>query len=237
MRADALANGFYAPSSTVFGYEVVLKTDGTFDLYRVTSLVPSPHPLCTIQNPTGYQVGWGTWSIQNKTFLSTNSLPANGIIFLEDDVWVRGQINNSRVTIASARFPDNPSTRSNIIINSNLLYTNLRGPDVIALIAQNNIIVGLMSEDILRLDGALVAQNGRVGRYYYNSYCGPTYRRNTITTYGMIGSSRRYGFAYTDGTGYQIRNLNYDSNLLYGPPPSFPLTSDSYQTLSWDNIK
>jgi hypothetical protein len=50
----------------------------------------------------------------------------------------------------------------------------------------------------------------------------------------MIATNQRYGFAYTDGTGYLIRNLNYDGSLLYGPPPSFPLTSDQYVTLTWE---
>ena len=38
----------------------------------------------------------------------------------------------------------------------------------------------------------------------------------------------QYGFAYTGGTGYQIRNLNYDANLLYSPPPYFPLSGSQY---------
>ena len=58
--------------------------------------------------------------------------------------------------------------------------------------------------------------------------------RQTITSYGMIATNQRYGFAYTDGNGYQTRNLIYNASLLYGPPPSFPLTSDQYVTLSWE---
>ncbi len=52
----------------------------------------------------------------------------------------------------------------------------------------------------------------------------------------MIVTNQRYGFAYTGetDTGYQIRQLNYDGNLLYGPPPSFPLTSDQYTIISWE---
>ncbi|MDQ5893346.1 MAG: hypothetical protein QG640_358, partial [Patescibacteria group bacterium] len=34
-----------------------------------------------------------------------------------------------------------------------------------------------------------------------------------------------------------IRNIIYDGNLLYAPPPSFPLTSDQYTTLSWEEIR
>jgi hypothetical protein len=54
--------------------------------------------------------------------------------------------------------------------------------------------------------------------------------------YGMIGTNQRYGYAYTDGSGYQNRDITYDANLLYGPPPSFPLTSDQYEILSWEEL-
>jgi hypothetical protein len=53
----------------------------------------------------------------------------------------------------------------------------------------------------------------------------------------MIGSNQRYGFAYTNNTGYDLRTIVYDANLLYGPPPSFPLTSDRYSTVSWDELE
>jgi len=239
MRADSLINGFHASSSGVLGYDVVFITNKTFNLFKVTSLV-SPSSTCP---SVSSQPDWGSWSIKNETLLGNYPMPNNGLIFLEDNVWVSGQINGSRVTVASARFPDNPTTRSSITVNHNLLYTNYDGTDVISLIAQNNINIGMVSDNIIRIDAALMAQNGRVGRYYYqppdyfSNRCSPYHTRNTITTFGMIGSSQRYGFAYTDSTGYQTRNLNYDSNLMYGPPPSFPLTTDSYQTISWDEAK
>jgi hypothetical protein len=53
----------------------------------------------------------------------------------------------------------------------------------------------------------------------------------------MIATDFRYGFAYTDNTGYDNRNLNYDGNLLYSPPPSFPLASTQYQTVSWKQLQ
>ena len=53
----------------------------------------------------------------------------------------------------------------------------------------------------------------------------------------MIASHDRYGFAYTDDTGYVTRNITYDATMLYAPPPSFPLTSDQYQILSWQELK
>lgn len=232
MKATAQASGGrYFSSSGAQGYRIVLKTNDTFDLYRVNSLVSTPN------NCAYSQTDWGTWSIQNQTFLANYTFPTNGIIFADDHLWVEGQINGARLTIAAGRFPDSPTTRRSITVNSNLLYTNYDGADVIALIAQGNINTGLSSTNTLRIDAALVAQNGRVGRFYYSSNCGTGYTRSTITLYGMIATNLRYGFAYTDGTGYSTRNIIYDSNLLYGPPPSFPLTSSQYSTISWDEVR
>lgn len=239
IKDNASSSGLYYASSTALGYHVVLKTNNSFDLYRVTALVPSPNSNCTnSQNQSSNQGGWGLWSIQAETKLATSTpLPANGLMFLEDDIWVDGTINGSRVTIASGRFPTNSATYSSITVNNNLLYTSVSGADVISLIAQKNINVGFVSSDTIRIDGALVAQNGRAGRYYYNSNCGTGYIRSAFTSYGMLASNLRYGFAYSNGTGYGTRNLVYDSNLIYGPPPSFPITTDQYSLISWEELK
>lgn len=234
MKTQAQANNRYYAASGAQGYRIVLKTTDRFDLYRVTSLHAAPNNCNNSQN----QTGWGTWSINNQTLISSNvTFPANGIIFVEDNLWVEGQINTARLTIAAGRFPDSPSTRKDITINNNLSYTNYDGQDAIALVAQGNITTGLHSASNLRVDAALIAQNGRVGRFYYSSNCGANYVRSAITLFGMIGTNLRYGYAYTDNTGYLVRNIIYDSNLLYSPPPSFPLTSDQYVTLSWEEVQ
>lgn len=238
MKDDATTNGFYRPSAGAQGYHIVLKTDDTFDLYRATNIVNAPSGCTNSLN----QTGWGTWSIQNEQLIGTYPFPANGIIFLEDDVYVDGQINGGRLTIVAAFLPDNANQRKNIIVNHDLLYTNYDGSDTLGLIAQGNIHVGLVSDDDLRIDAALIAQNGRIGRYYYrppsggSQRCSPYHVRTLITLWGMLASNQRYGFAYTDGTGYATRNLTYDGSLLFAPPPNFPLTSDQYVTLSWDEI-
>ena len=236
IKADAQSDGKYISSSGKQGYKIVFKTDDTFDVYKVNNLISPPSGCSSSQS------GWGTWTIKtsgsgNTTFVGNYPMPVNGLIFVEDNVWVEGQINIARVTLAAGRFPDNPSTRPNIIVNNNLLYTNYDGQDVIALIAQGNFNAGLSSANVLRVDAALVAQNGRTGRHYYSSNCGTGYLRSSITLYGMIASNIRYGFAYTDGTGYATRDIIYDANLLYGPPPSFPLTTDQYQVISWEEVK
>lgn len=242
IKTDAQASGRYIAASGAQGYHIVLKTDDTFDLYTVTNLSTVTNGCQTSSSGAS---GWGTWSIRasnGQTFVANYPFPSNGLIFVEDHVWVDGTINTARLTIAAGRFPDNVNTRRSITVNNDLSYTNYDGTDTLALIAQNNINVGFVSEDDLRIDAALIAQNGRVGRYYYTSSCSTYYDRGTIRLFGMIATNQRYGFAYTNSggshtSGYNNRIINYDTNLLYSPPPSFPLTSDSYSTISWEEIE
>ncbi|MEM2744847.1 MAG: hypothetical protein QXX97_07135 [Nitrososphaerota archaeon] len=227
IKLEAQTNGVYIGPSNSYGYEIILKPDGTFDLYKVTRVYSD------CDNPS--------WSIRNKTFIRNYQIPQNGTIFIEDHVWVSGQIKNKRVLIGAGKFPDIESERKNIIINQNLTYSNYNGDDVIGLIAQNNVLVGLKSLDNLKIDAALIAQNGFVGRLYYSSLCGSEYLRNSITIYGMIGTNKRYGFAWVCGnihcSGYKYRTLIYDANLLYGPPPYFPLSTSFYEVLKWLELK
>lgn len=226
------ATGVYCGSSGVAGYLLVLKTNDTFDLFKVSSQLAAPSGC----DPSGSQTGWGTWSVGATTaYLSNQPFPANGLLFFKDNVWVKGAIDGARLTVAAAR--DWPNADAQISVTDNLTYTHYDGSEVLGLIAQGNLNVGLASADDLRLDAALVSKNGRVGRYYYESPgCAPYDSRHQITLYGMIATNQRYGFAYTDGTGYAIRNINYDGHLLYGPPPSFPLTADHYEVISWREL-
>ena len=162
---------------------------------------------------------------------------------MENNVWVEGQINNKKITITAADLSGGPD--SNVFIGKDILYTNYDGSDIIGLIAQGDVDIILNSEDNLRIDGALLAQNGRVGRKYYGSYCTSWWWwictnmesdiKDTITINGSIATKQRYGFAYTDGTGYTNRNLIYDNNLLYYPPPYFP-TGTNYAIDLWEEI-
>ena len=151
---------------------------------------------------------------------------------------IDGQIDGARLTITAADLPV-PSSSSgykNVLTNNDLSYTNYDGTDSIGIIGQKGVMVGLFSEDNLKIDAALIAQNDRVGRFYYSGGSCTYKNRSVISLYGMIASYARYGFAYTNGTGYTTRNITYDANLLYAPPPDFPLTSDEYQILSWQEV-
>lgn len=247
LKIDATANGRYYGASGGLGYHVVLKTTDVFDIYKVTTLATGGtncraytwwnYPSCPL-------VPSGSWSINGQTLVAANvPFPVNGILFAEDHVWVDGQINTARISIVAGTIPD-VGNRKNIIVNSDLRYTNYDGQDVIGLIAQDNFWVGVVSNDTLRIDAAIIAQNGRVSRHaYYN--CGVNTVQTSITFYGMFATNQRYAYGNLGAgcspsiglSGYQINRIYiYDPNLLYGPPPSFPLTTDQYQIISWDEI-
>ena len=161
---------------------------------------------------------------------------------MEDFLWVDGQIDGARLTIATGLLPENPSKLKDIIVNKDLLYTNYDGTDVIGLIAQGDFTVGWVSDDDLRIDAAIVSQNRRIGRNYYRppdgnqNRCSPHHVKTVITMYGIIASYDTYGMSYTDGTGYLQRNIIYDPNLLFSPPPNFP-TASEFSQISWEEVK
>ncbi len=226
------ADGFYRDASgTGFvGYHVVLKTDDSFDLYKINSWASLGNCSTT---------GSGSWSIGAQTLQGNYQFPINGVIFMQDNVVIDGQINGARLTIAAALLPEPTDTAQfkNILINNDLSYTNYDGTDSVGLVGQGGVLVGMISDTNLKIDGALMAQHNNVGRPYFSGWSCTYKNRSVISLYGMIASYTRYGFAYTNGTGYATRNINYDANLLYAPPPSFPLTSDQYQILSWQEVK
>ncbi len=161
---------------------------------------------------------------------STYTIPDDGVIFVENNVWLSGTINGKRVTIVAANLTS--ATLKNMYIGNDIRYTNYDCTDVLGIIGQNNVEIIRASEDDLRIDGALIAQSGRVGREHYSG-SGGNLVKTTITVFGAMATNQRYGFAWTDNTGYTNRNLYYDNNLLYCPPPYFP-TGTQYEMDLWE---
>lgn len=244
MNVAAQENGIHLPPSSGLGYHIVLKPDDTVDMYRVDTLARCRWRFFFwwIDVPDVLSVGnQSPFTYQGGSSLNV-PLPSNGLIFVQDDVWVEGQIDGAGVTIVAAEEPFATGT-ANIYLQNDLVYTNTDGSDTIGLLAQNDISVVFYSEDNLQIDSALIAQKGRVGRVYYivpgfthdPPNCNAYESRDTITLNGSIATNQRYGFAYTDGTGYTTRNINYDPNLNFGPPPWFPTTGE-YSVLSWEEL-
>ncbi len=214
-EAQAGTNGSRYFTNSGQGRHIILKADDTFDIATVQSFNASTNQI------NSYTGGWSNYTIPNE-----------GIIYVENNVWIEGAVDGKRVTVVAANLIS--SSKKTMYLGKDIRYTNYDCSDMVGLIGQQDVEVYRASNNVLRLDASLIAQLGRVGR---SNYTGPTAIRDTITVYGAIASNQRYGFAWADSqgnhvSGYRNRNLYYDNNLLYCPPPYFP-TGTQYEMDLW----
>jgi hypothetical protein len=196
------------------GRHIILRTNDTFSIRTVQSWNASTNEIIN------YNGGW-----QNNI-----PIPDEGVIFVENNVWLEGSVSGKRVTIVAANLIS--ASVKNVFIKNDIRYTNYDCTDILGIIGQKDVSITKNSEDNLRIDGALLAQSGRVGRPNY----GQSDHKSVITVYGAIATNQRYGFAWTNGVsnwGYTTRNLYYDNNLLYCPPPYFPVGTQ-YEMDLWE---
>jgi len=236
--AESGTNGsvYFSNGSNDVGRRIILKTDGTFDTCRVSSAGMGTKSSTLTYEISQYRnvSGSGTCTSCSGSCLENYTIPDGGVIFVEDNVWLSGQIDGKHVTVVAA---DMTSTAApSVYISNDIKYTSYDGSDIIGIIGQNDVSTTKDSETDLRIDAALLAQQGRVGRPDF----GVADHKDTITVYGAIASNERYGFSWTNNVvgsswGYTDRNLYYDNNLLYYPPPYFP-TGTSYEMDLWKEV-
>ncbi|XLQ19907.1 MAG: hypothetical protein ACKUBY_04975 [Candidatus Moraniibacteriota bacterium] len=167
-------------------------------------------------------------------------IPDVGILYVRDNVWIEGVLPAGKKLTVAAHSPDNGHEARIFLGADDIVYEDRNSDSVLGLAAEGNIEFIRNSEgdlnassgsdtETLTIDAALLSQNGRVGRKYWsNNY------KDTIELYGSIATNNRMGFGYTDGTGFETRNLIFDGNLLYQPPPLFP-TGNSYAIDMWNS--
>ncbi len=205
------SGGVYLNGSGALGWYLSLRSDGTIDIYKVTS-----------------ETGAGI----TKTFVRNQAAPTNGILFSTENLWLSGTNWPGRITIAAAKLPDNSATRKTIKLVDNLTYAAKDGSAVIGLVAQADIFVPAYVPNTLEINAAVLAQYGSVG---YDTSNGGL--KASFTLYGGIAQNQNnYGFK-TLGcgsycTGFPTTAYNFDSHLIYAPPPQFP-TTGNYSVLNW----
>jgi len=232
--------------SSTQGYLIQLNNNGTYDLYKVSG---------ENDRQTSYT------SALTKTTVATGiALPPSGVIFVEDNVWVRTNSTfHGRVSIASGRLATNNST--DITIADQMLYSTKNGSDAIGLIAEKDVLVAPYAPATsgsfnFEIDAAALAQSGSVTwpRYYDGTNTctrGWTSSNQTFTFYGSVATRQDWTWNYSSGgscgdmvkdtssntyySGIEHTNTTYDYNLQYAPPPSYPVTG-SYNILSWREV-
>lgn len=208
------------------GFLIKFNSNATVGIYSVNSLKAQ----VKYWNYPNWK--WEAEEIQNKTLLGNYGMPANGLIFIEDDVWVEGTVNG-KVTIGAAIFPIDTNNYARIRINNNVQYIARDGNYVLGLMAQGDILVPRYAPANLTIDATLLSQNGHVYFRYYSSYL----VKNNIEVYGGVITNLFWTWSYVNGSGvvvsgYNTTNTIYNNNLTFAPPPYFP-TSENFEVLSW----
>jgi hypothetical protein len=229
------------------GYLIELNPNGTYNLSYVNG---------ETDTRSTYSQALTLISVANNI-----AIPSSGVIFAEDNVWVRTNPTfHGRVTIGAGRLAT--SNNANIVIADDILYSTKNGQDAIGLVSENDIILAPYAIPSsgsfnFEVDAASLTESGsvtfpqvyrtnanRCTRGWVNS--GQTY-----LYYGSVASRQAWTWtwlrgsvcgdaAYNPRTGFQVSGVynnttQYDYNLLYSPPPSFPITG-GYNIISWREV-
>ncbi|MBI4058247.1 hypothetical protein HY408_00600 [Candidatus Gottesmanbacteria bacterium] len=237
LKTSAIDNGTYLGPSNAYGYHLVFTSNGSYEIRKVTGA----------QNKRGWSVEKGCENLYQKitqeTILGTYQLSSRSLIFAEDHVWIDGVVNGKGIVVA-ARFPLEVNSM-NIWINNNLTYTAKDNSNNLGIVAQNNIIFPLSIPQIYEINAALLAQKGRIIRHNYRvSSCAMEQEavRQELIIYGaLISNQKSYwnygqgnaGFGSQPASGFSHRDITYDANLFFNPPPYFP-SQGEYEFISWE---
>lgn len=244
-RTNAYIPQRSSSANTSRGYLIKLNSNGTYDLLNVNN-----------ENDTLYPY---TSALNTQNVATNIAIPANGVIFVEDNVWVMSTTTFSgRLTIAAGRLATN--VNANINIADDVVYSSKNGSDALGLIAEGNVtikpyIAPKTGSFTAEINAAVIAQSGSVvypSNYSFsNGTCsqGWVNPNQTLLFYGSIAVRQTWTWSWVWGSscgdneysngeyisGFKYNTTQYDYNLLYAPPPSWPITS-SYNVLSWREV-
>lgn len=230
IKAAAQASGIYLPPSTTTnpqgkGYHLKFINDGTVEVWIITQL----------SSTYGYSLeeGWhyDYFIISSEYLYNTYPVPpVCSAIFVEDDLWPEGEVKG-KITLASANLIT-PNMDTDVVLPGGINYAALDGSDGLALIAENNMLIGPQSPEQMELRGIFVAQKGRFSRNHYLNNL-----RDKLEIYGSIISNGRVGTQWISGSvvisGYLKRESYFDSNLVYAAPPFVPYVNPDFRIIDW----
>lgn len=196
IKTVAIASGTYYPkltntsSITYSGYEVVLQG---------TSAVVSK------------VTGVSSTGVRTLAGAVTVAIPASGVLFFDQDVWVSGSYA-AMVTVASS---------ANIKIPDLIQATYADRPFTCGLIAGNEVLVmswyaGMPTNMII--EAAMLAQTGSVRAELVSPKT-----KSSLVINGSMADYKMGGFVYSDNSaGFLSRSYTYSQRLNIYPPPFYP---------------
>ncbi|MCU0653542.1 MAG: hypothetical protein MUD10_04770, partial [Candidatus Pacebacteria bacterium] len=226
--------GIYLPVSTDLvpgskGYHLKFLSNGSVQVWAVMAL----------QQTQGYseEEGWhqDRFIINNEALHATYPVPADcSVIYAEDNLWVDGTVKG-KIVVASANLVD-PNIDTSIVLPGNITYSTYGGSDGLAVLAENNVLIGPQSPDDMELHSIIVAQRGRFGRNHY-----PGNFRDSLKIYGSVISNGRVGTQWTGSgmivSGYAQRETYFDQNQVYNPPPFVASMGPEFKIVSWQEME
>jgi hypothetical protein len=237
-----------SPASAAHGWYIKILPNEQYKVAQVTAEREEWNYDDGAGNIGGY-LTYGSWS-------AARDYPDEGVIFVNDNVWVEGTNVSGRLTIAASGQFNGTGRTASINVVGDILYATKDGTAAVGLIAEENLKVPMYApmgqndtDDMgtnwttdpgsvdMEIDAAIIAQTGKEF-VNYNGAAGP--RRNLLTFFGSVSSkltpyrvsvasdNKNYG-------GFGRGANTYDSFLLHNPPPYFP-TVGSYQILDWREL-
>jgi type II secretory pathway pseudopilin PulG len=208
------------------GRRINFRNDGTYDVCTVKTANDNSHAITRYWKND--MSGW--CNTCNGACLSNYPIVDNGVIFVENNAWVEGDINGKRITLVAADLLGG-GNQADIYIgisNKNLRYAAYDCNNMLGLVAQKDVVVLNDSPDDFIVDAALLAQTGFVG------IIGGMGGKSSLTFNGAISSYLQTYFQ-NGNSGFADRTYNFNNNLLYCPPPYFP-TGTEYSIDQWDEL-
>ena len=221
MRTQAQNNiGKYFDASGM-GRRINIKSNGTYDICTVKTANVNTHAITKYY--TNDMTGW--CNSCSGACVSNYPIVNNGVIFVENSIWIEGSVNNKKITVVAG---GNQADVYVGISNSNLRFAAYDCNNMLGLIAQRDVRVLNDCPDDFTIDAALLAQTGLVG--IVNGMGG----KYSLTFNGAIASYLQPYFQ-SGNSGFADRTYNFNNNLLYCPPPYFP-TGTEYAIDQWDEL-
>ena len=207
--------------TTGLGRRINIKSNGTYDICTVKTANTNTHAITKY-----FTNDLSSWCNScSGACLSNYPIIDNGVIFVDNNVWVEGSVNNKKLTIAAG------GNQSDIYIgisNNNLRFAAYNCDNMLGLVAQRDVRVLNDCPSDFTVDAALLAQTGLVG--IVNGMGG----KYSLTFNGAIASYLQPYFQ-SGNSGFSDRTYNFNNNLLYCPPPYFP-TGTEYSIDQWDEL-